>query len=61
MNRINKLFSEKNKNILNVYYTAGFPDLESTTVVLNALQKHGADMVEIGMPYSDPLADGPVI
>lgn len=60
-NRIIKLFSEKNKNILNVYCTAGFPDLESTTVVLNALQKHGADMVEIGMPYSDPLADGPVI
>ena len=60
-NRIIKLFSEKNKNILNVYCTAGFPDLESTTVVLNALQKHGAGMVEIGMPYSDPLADGPVI
>jgi tryptophan synthase alpha chain len=61
MNRIEKMFSEKNKNILNVYCTAGYPHLESTKDVLHALQKHGADMVEIGMPYSDPLADGPVI
>lgn len=60
MNRLKKLFSEK-KNILNVYCTAGYPQLNSTIQVLNALQKHGADMVEIGMPYSDPLADGPVI
>ena len=61
MSRIKKLFSEKKKDILNVYCTAGYPKLESTVEVLNALQKHGADMVEIGMPYSDPLADGPVI
>lgn len=61
MNRIQKLFSEKKKDILNVYCTAGYPQLNSTIEVLNALQKHGADMVEIGMPYSDPLADGPVI
>lgn len=61
MNRITKLFSEKKANILNVYFTAGYPKLESTTAVLHALQKHGADMVEVGMPYSDPLADGPVI
>jgi tryptophan synthase alpha chain len=61
MNRIEKLFSEKKKNILNVYCTAGYPHLESTTEVLRSLQQHGADMVEIGMPYSDPLADGPVI
>jgi tryptophan synthase alpha chain len=60
-NRIEKLFSEKKKDILNVYCTAGFPQLEDTTKVLTALQKYGADMVEIGMPYSDPLADGPVI
>src|SRR5688500_1432605 len=61
MGRIEKLFSAKQKNILNVYCTAGYPQLNSTTEVLLALQDHGADMVEIGIPYSDPLADGPVI
>ena len=61
MNRIERLFSEKNKNILNVYCTAGYPRLDSTLEVLDALQQYGADMVEIGIPYSDPLADGPVI
>lgn len=61
MSRISKLFSEKKKNILNVYCTAGYPGLENTVTVLHALEKYGADMVEIGMPYSDPLADGPVI
>lgn len=61
MNRIEKLFSEKKKNILSIYFTAGFPRLNDTGEILNALQEHGADMVEIGMPYSDPLADGPVI
>ncbi len=60
-NRITKLFSEKKKGILNVYCTAGFPQLNDTLKVLFSLQKYGADMVEIGMPYSDPLADGPVI
>jgi tryptophan synthase alpha chain len=61
MKRIENLFSEKQHNILNVYCTAGYPELDSTTKVLFALQEHGADMVEIGIPYSDPLADGPVI
>ena len=61
MNRITKLFSDKPKDILNVYCTAGFPHLDDTLIVLHSLEKHGADMVEIGMPYSDPLADGPVI
>ena len=61
MNRIEKLFSARQKNILNVYCTAGYPQLNSTAEVLLALQQHGADMVEIGIPYSDPLADGPVI
>ncbi len=60
-NRITKLFSKKKKNILNVYCTAGFPQLDDTLKVLFSLQKYGADMVEIGMPYSDPLADGLVI
>ena len=61
MNRIGKLFSSKKKNILSIYFTAGFPQLNDTCKILNALQKHGANLVEIGMPYSDPLADGPVI
>ena len=61
MNRIKKLFSDKKKNIVSIYFTAGFPQLNDTNTILNALQKHGADMVEIGMPYSDPLADGTVI
>ncbi|HEY5370453.1 MAG TPA: tryptophan synthase subunit alpha [Hanamia sp.] len=61
MNSFQELFQQKNKNILNIYFTAGFPELEDTNIVLKALQKHGADMIEIGMPYSDPLADGPVI
>jgi tryptophan synthase alpha chain len=61
MNTIQKLFSEKKKNILSIYFTAGFPHLEDTTKILQSLQNHGADMIEIGMPYSDPLADGPVI
>jgi tryptophan synthase alpha chain len=61
MNRIKKIFSDKKKKIVSIYFTAGFPQLNDTNTILNALQKHGADMVEIGMPYSDPLADGPVI
>jgi tryptophan synthase alpha chain len=61
MNLIQKLFAKKNKNILSVYFTAGFPRLEDTEIVLSSLMKHGSNMIEIGMPYSDPLADGPVI
>src|ERR1700712_3442611 len=61
MNRIDRLFKEKPHNVLNVYCTAGYPHLDSTKEVLQSLQQYGADIVEIGMPYSDPLADGPVI
>src|SRR5688572_4944124 len=61
MNRIQELFKKKNNNILNVYCTAGYPELESTVPIMKALQDNGADMIELGMPYSDPLADGPVI
>lgn len=61
MNRIQKLFKRKNSNVLNVYCTAGYPRLDSTLEVIAALQESGADMIELGMPYSDPLADGPVI
>ena len=61
MNRIDKLFAEKKQNVLNVYCTAGYPKLDSTVEVLTALQANGANIIELGMPYSDPLADGPVI
>jgi tryptophan synthase alpha chain len=61
MSRIKELFSRKSSRILNVYCTAGYPALDSTLKVMNALYSNGADMIELGMPYSDPLADGPVI
>lgn len=61
MNKIDQLFATKQNNILSVYFTAGFPQLNSTLSVLEALQAKGVDMVEIGVPFSDPLADGPVI
>jgi len=61
MNRIEELFRTKQGKILSVYCTAGFPLLEDTVPMLEALQESGVDMIELGMPYSDPLADGPVI
>jgi tryptophan synthase alpha chain len=61
MNRIDKLFKEKNGNILSVYFTAGYPMIDSTITIIRALSDAGADMIEIGMPFSDPMADGPVI
>ena len=61
MNRINKLFQEKKERILSVYFTAGYPNLEDTVPTIQALQKNGVELIEIGMPFSDPVADGPVI
>lgn len=61
MTRIKELMLQKDGRLLNVYCTAGFPQLNSTLQVMKALQNSGADMIELGMPYSDPLADGPVI
>lgn len=60
-NRIIQLFEQKKKDILNVYFTAGFPNPEDTGLVLKTLAAAGADIIEIGMPYSDPVADGPTI
>lgn len=60
-NRIPALFRKKKKNILSVYFTAGYPNLEDTTEIIRELEKNGADMIEIGIPFSDPVADGPVI
>lgn len=61
MNRLDKLFAAKKTNVLNIYCTAGYPHLNATTEVITALQNNGADIIELGMPYSDPLADGEVI
>jgi len=61
MNRLEELFTRKKSNVLNVFCTAGFPQLNSTLEVMKALQDNGSDIIELGMPYSDPLADGPVI
>src|SRR6201996_9740730 len=61
MSRIKDLFAKKKKSVLSIYCTAGYPRLDSTLEVMKALQDNGADMIELGMPYSDPLADGPVI
>jgi tryptophan synthase alpha chain len=64
MNRIENLFknsSSRSRGVLSVYYTAGFPQLNSTLTIMKSLQDSGADLIELGMPYSDPLADGPVI
>jgi tryptophan synthase alpha chain len=60
-NRINRLFSKKQSNILSIYFTAGYPKLEDTMPILYELQSAGIDLVEIGIPFSDPIADGPVI
>jgi tryptophan synthase alpha chain len=61
MNRINQLFADKNKDILSIYFTAGHPEPDATPQLLEILQESGVKMIEIGMPFSDPLADGPVI
>jgi tryptophan synthase alpha chain len=60
MNKITKLFQEK-KNILSVYFTAGFPKLNDTNLIITELENAGVDLIEVGMPFSDPLADGPTI
>lgn len=61
MNRITQVFLQKQDKKLAVYFTAGFPGIDDTLPILEALQQAGADLVEIGMPYSDPIADGPTI
>ena len=61
MNRIQQLFGRKEKNILSVYFTAGYPAFDITREIIGELQRQGIDMVEIGIPFSDPMADGIVI
>ena len=61
MSRLQEIFTGKGKDILTIYCTAGYPELNSTLEVMSALQENGVDIIELGMPSSDPLADGPVI
>lgn len=61
MNRIDRLFEEKRNGILSVYFTAGYPQLDDTPKVIKALEDRGVNLIEIGVPFSDPMADGPVI
>lgn len=61
MNRINKLFQTKSEKILSIYFCAGHPTLDATAETIRTLQRNGVDMIEVGVPFSDPMADGPVI
>lgn len=61
MSRLQSLFERKKQDVLNVYFTAGYPALHDTARIIRALDEAGVDLIEVGMPYSDPLADGPTI
>lgn len=61
MNSIQKIFQNKEKDVLSIYFTSGFPELNDTTKVIAELSNSGVDFIEVGLPYSDPLADGPTI
>ncbi|MDB4241962.1 tryptophan synthase subunit alpha [Polaribacter sp.] len=60
MKKLNTLLAQK-ENLLSIYFTCGYPELGDTTHVISALEKSGVDFIEVGLPYSDPLADGPTI
>ena len=61
MNKLEAVFQKKDKEVMAIYFTAGYPQLDDTAAILHELQSSGADIVEVGIPYSDPLADGPTI
>lgn len=61
MNRIDTLFQQKPCDVLSLYFCAGCPTIGGTADVIRALEREGIDMVEVGIPFSDPMADGPVI
>lgn len=61
MNKLNKLFNIKSNRVVSIYFSAGFPQLDDTTNIILQLQQEGVDMIEVGIPFSDPLADGPTI
>ena len=60
MNRINNKLKE-DKKLLSIYFTAGYPNIDDTANIIESLERNGVDMIEIGLPFSDPLADGPTI
>jgi len=60
MNKLHQLFEEK-KNLLSIFFTAGYPNLNDTQIIISELSKSNVDFIEVGLPYSDPLADGPTI
>lgn len=61
MSKLNKLFEQKSENLLSVYFSSGFPELNDTTKIIEGLSANGVDFIEVGLPYSDPMADGPTI
>lgn len=61
MNSIQKIFEQKDQNLLSIYFTCGYPELNDTNKVIKALEANNVDFIEVGLPYSDPLADGPTI
>ena len=61
MNRINQLFASGKRDLLSIYFCAGYPDPDNMAEVIRALENNGVQMIEIGIPFSDPMADGPVI
>ena len=61
MNKIELLFKNKSQRVLNVYFTAGYPKLNDTAAIMQQLEASGADLIEVGIPFSDPIADGPTI
>ena len=61
MNKLLKTFQDKSKKVLSIYFSAGYPELEDTHRIMIALQEGGADLIEVGIPFSDPVADGPTI
>lgn len=61
MNSIQKIFEQKDQNLLSIYFTCGYPELNDTNKIIKALEANNVDFIEVGLPYSDPLADGPTI
>ena len=61
MNRINQIFQQRSHGLLSLYFCAGHPTLESTVPIIKAMERRGIDFIEVGIPFSDPMADGPVI
>lgn len=61
MNKLEQLFSQKNNHLITIYTTAGYPNLRDTPIILKELDRNKVDIIEVGIPYSDPLADGPTI